>query len=110
MGEPGFTAIVELIEEALDGNAEMARRDDSEIIAVARELGMYPEPTGTGPHHWRSRCPETNHGLYIHSGSNTFGCGYCCRNGGPEELRQFVYDRKESRRKLREEYPVRNGS
>lgn len=91
--EHGFWGLVGAIEAELENNARQARRDESEIVAAARELGLHPEPTGTGPHHWQARCPGTNHGLMIQSATNEFGCGYCRRKGGPAELQEFVEER-----------------
>jgi hypothetical protein len=37
-------------------------------------------------------CPQgRNHWIMISPSHNEFGCGYCRRKGGPEELRAF-YD------------------
>ena len=66
----------------------------SELVAVARELGLNPQPSGEGPHHWRAHCPGTHHSLMISSSSNQFGCGYCKVKGGAEELREFVAARR----------------
>ena len=91
---PAYHAVIRTIESELEQNAATALRDESELVVAARELGLSPEPTGTNPHHWRARCPDTNHGLMIHSESDTFGCGYCRRRGGPDELRAFVEARR----------------
>ena len=93
-----FQSLVEAIKRELDDNARKASREEAEIVISARELGLNPEPTGTGPHHWRARCPGTNHGLKIQSATNQFGCGYCRRNGGPEELRVFAGERRTTRK------------
>lgn len=83
------------IKQDLDGQAALARQEvAAQILETARELGLCPRPTGTGPHHWQAGCPGTNHHFYLHSGSNTFGCGYCKKKGGPAELREFVALRK----------------
>jgi hypothetical protein len=92
-----YEQIVADLKNELDSNADAAREnesgDASEIVETARELHLNPRPTGTGPHHWLACCPETSHSLYIQSQSNEFGCGYCKRKGGPDELRAFVADR-----------------
>ena len=74
-----------------------ALANQTEIVHVARELGLNPEPAGIGPVQWWARCPGKNHQLMITTSSNTFGCGYCQRKGGPAELRSFVADRAEAR-------------
>ena len=65
-----------------------ARQNETEIIRVARELGLNPEPAGTGPSAWYSRCPgRPGHRLMILSGSDEYFCGYCSAKGGVAELR-----------------------
>ena len=71
-----------------------ARTRESRIVDVARELGLGPVPTGTGPAHWQARCPGTNHPLYLQSATGTFGCGWCKRKGGETELRAFAAERR----------------
>ena len=89
-----FRTLIRGIKLELDDNARRASHDEAEILIAARELGLNPQVTGTGPHHWRASCPGTNHGLHIQSEANEFGCGYCRRKGGPEELRLFVAQRR----------------
>ena len=93
--EPEYKGIIDGLRYELDQFARSARSNRSEIIDVAEELGLFPEPTGTGPHAWRASCPRTSHPLYISTDSNTFGCGWCRRKGGSDELRAFVKDRRE---------------
>ena len=77
-----------------DENTEAALLEElNEIVIAAEELNLRPRPTGTGPHHWAANCPGTNHTLMIESETNQFGCGYCRRNGGRDELRAFVEER-----------------
>ncbi len=45
-----------------------------------------------------SDCPPGG-GVVIEPSTSSFGCGYCCQKGGPDELRAFV----EARRKRDEE-------
>jgi hypothetical protein len=71
-----------------------ARARGAGVSRVARELGLGPEPTGTGPVHWQARCPGTNHPLYIQAATGMFGCGWCKRKGGEAELREFVAERR----------------
>ena len=67
---------------------------ETEIIHVARELGLNPEPTGFGLSQWKAICPNASHGLYISSHGDQFFCGYCSVSGGIDELRRFVKDCK----------------
>lgn len=89
-----FGAVVAKLKRELDGNARRASQEDgAEIVSMARILGLNPQPNGQGPHHWRARCPGTNHSLYIQSGSDQFGCGYCRRKGDADELQAFYEER-----------------
>jgi hypothetical protein len=101
-----FRTLIRAIKRDLDDNARRASCEEAEIVVAARELRLSPEATGTGPHHWRASCPETNHGLYIQSDTNQFGCGYCRRKGGPEELRAFVVERRARRADQRRTRPT----
>lgn len=65
--------------------------NETAIIRVARELGLNPEPAGTGPMLWYARCPVRSlHRLMITTSNDQFGCGYCYVNGGVDELRAFA--------------------
>ena len=92
--------MVRKIEKELDENKQKAREAETEIIKVARELGLSPEPTGEGPSYWFARCPGKIHGktgnhvFFINAATNSFGCGWCHRKGGVEELRAFVMEGK----------------
>jgi len=94
VSEEDFDILVDGIECELQQNADKARVHESAIVQVARELRLSPQPTGTGPHHWQARCPGASHFLLISSYSDEFGCGYCRRRGGVEELRLFVNERR----------------
>jgi hypothetical protein len=65
----------------LDDNSRKARKAETEIIKVARELGLFPKPTGEGPNSWYAACPGRNHVLFISGAANSFGCGWCKRKG-----------------------------
>lgn len=89
-------SIVEAIADELKRNSGVAeeeqRRHEAEIIKMARELGLDPRPAGHNDSAWMASCPQTgNHWLMISPKHNQFGCGYCRRKGGPQELRAF-YD------------------
>ncbi len=88
-----FQEIITNIECELNQNPQRARNNRSEIINVAKTLGMTPEPTGNGTNSRRANCPGTTHLLYLSTKDNTFGYGWCKRKGGPDELRTFVKER-----------------
>jgi hypothetical protein len=91
---PAYDGLVARIANEREENKRKARAGETEIIRVARELGLQPEPTGDGPSHWCATCPGRNHHLLIGAESNSFGCGYCRRKGSVEELRAFVAERR----------------
>ena len=97
-----FERIVSNIEGELNDNADKARKDEAEIVITARDLGLSPTPGGMTPNHWLARCPGTNHHLDIDAANNAFGCGWCKRKGGPDELRVFLEDRRKQQQELRE--------
>jgi hypothetical protein len=88
-----FSDLVAKLEAELDDNSREAKSGNSAIVAAAQELHLYPRPSGTGPNSWIASCPRTNHPLRIDAEADIFGCGWCRRKGGPEELRTFVADR-----------------
>jgi hypothetical protein len=73
-------------------NAELATRNETEIVRVARELGLDPVPSGDGPTAWAARCPNQGHRyvLWLSTKSDQFGCPYCQRKGGVGELIAFA--------------------
>lgn len=94
-----FDHLLGRIENELAENARKARETETEIIWTARELGLTPKPAGVGPQFWWARCPETNHSLYIDAAENSFGCGWCKRKGNAEDLRAFVMERKDRKKR-----------
>lgn len=95
VGKSNFDSLVGRIERELEENTRKARETETEIITVARELGLCPEPTGKGPSYWYARCPGRNHVLFINASEDSFGCGWCERKGGTEELQTLVRERKQ---------------
>jgi hypothetical protein len=70
---------------------EEQRRHEAPIIKMARALGLDPCPAGHNDSAWMANCPRGAHWIMISPSHNEFGCGYCHRKGGPEELHTF-YD------------------
>ena len=97
-----FQTVIGDVRAERESYAKQATANESEIVYVARELGLQPYPGGTGPHSWFARCPRTNHTLMISTSSDQFGCGYCKVKGGPQELREFVARRRPASTKARD--------
>jgi hypothetical protein len=77
--------------------ATAAKHADAPIVVAARELGLDPSPSGTGPWSWNARCPGTRHSLMVQAKSGDFGCGWCKKRGGVAELRAFAAEREPAR-------------
>jgi hypothetical protein len=86
--------IVDAVSEELKRNrlaAEAAQqRQKAQILEVADELGLNPRPAGHNDSAWIADCPRRTHTLILSPSLNEFGCGYCRRKGGANELRAFV--------------------
>ncbi len=100
LNQEQFNEITGGIEREIKDNCDEALKNESPIINAARELGISPSPAGVGSHQWSANCPGTSHSIWISTLSNTFGCGYCRRKGGPEELIEFVKLRRARRKEL----------
>lgn len=66
----------------------------SVLLAVARELGLDPEPDGVAVGQWRGRCLGRSHSLMLSANAEQFGCGWCKVKGGPQELRVLITMRR----------------
>ena len=73
----------------LEAIAEGERRE-APIVMTARALHLNPHPEGPDANGWHANCPSgRGHSIMISASSDQFGCGYCHRKGGPDELRRF---------------------
>lgn len=73
-------------------NVQIARDNETEIVRVARELGLSPVPSGDSPTAWSARCPgqRGNYTLQLSTRNDQFSCGYCRVKGGVDELCAFI--------------------
>ena len=96
INEATFRQAVSDVEAGLERNRKEGRRrgQNTKIVKAARRLGLGPSPDSLSPRIWQAHCPGTNHHIWLDVDSNTFGCGYCCRKGGPDALEDFVRQRK----------------
>jgi len=64
------------------------------LIIYCTEQNLYPEPEGDSPHGWKANCPSgRQHHIMISTSSpdsHSWGCGYCKKKGGIEELKNWV--------------------
>lgn len=64
------------------------------LILLCHEHHLYPEPEGSSPYNWQANCPSRRaHHFYLSTHSNTWGCGYCKRKGGLNELKEWMNER-----------------
>jgi hypothetical protein len=61
------------------------------LALLCERLHERLQQDGTPPPVGHPRCPRGAHWIMVPTAHNEFGCGYCRRKGGPEELRAF-YD------------------
>ncbi len=94
LSKTDYDFVIGSIMDEIRSNRQESAKSKSEIISTAGELGLNPEPPFLSPGIWSATCPRTNHHLFLSSTSNTFGCGYCGKKGGPSELAEFVKERR----------------
>jgi len=92
-----WEAVVDRLRRDAQAKAEQAQRIRTEIVLVAQELGFSPVPTGKTADTLSVPCPGYSHPMFIEAARNRFCCPWCKQTGGPEELREFVAERKKSR-------------
>ena len=67
---------------------------DHPIILYCAEKKLHPEPEDHSPDSWKANCPSgRQHQIMISTSSpssHSWGCGYCKKKGGLEELKQWV--------------------
>ena len=98
IGKEEFDGIILSLKNELDDYANQAKEVKSAIVDTAEQLGLHPEPTGEGPYRWRASCPGTNHAIWIDTAKDIFGCPWCRRKGGSDELIAFVKYRRAKKR------------
>ena len=68
------------------------------LIIYCTEQNLNPEPEDHSPHSWKANCPSgRQHHIMISTSSpedHSWGCGYCKKKGGIEELKQWVETKK----------------
>jgi hypothetical protein len=68
------------------------------LIIYCAEQNLYPEPEDHSPHSWKANCPSgRQHHIMISTSSpenHSWGCGYCKKKGGIEELKNWIETKK----------------
>lgn len=73
-----------------DAAADTDLSSPSPLVETARMLGLGPRPQGEAAHQWTARCPRGSHPILISTSSEQFGCPWCRRKGGVDELLAFA--------------------
>ncbi len=61
------------------------------LIRYCEEQKLYPIPFDQTAHSWRANCPSGRaHSIEISTSTGTWGCGYCAKKGGLEELKGWI--------------------
>jgi hypothetical protein len=81
---------------------------EAPIITMARELKLNPKPAGHNKSAWIAACPRGSHWIMISPQLNEFGCGYCCRKGGPKELKEFCGSAERLHRRIKSDAAAPN--
>lgn len=68
---------------------------NNELIKYCESIGINPRPSGMSPTSWVANCLSGgNHNLMISTDSNQWGCGYCKKKGGINQLREWYSKKK----------------
>ena len=95
LDKKAFVLIMDSVEQKRSAHKQEAVHfAETPIVIAARECGLSPNPSGTSGTAWLAQCPGTNHFLMIGAASGEFGCGWCKRRGGIDELRAFAAERR----------------
>ena len=87
---------LEIIKE--NKNKAKEKGKDHPVIRYCLEKKLQPEPEDHSPDSWKANCPSgRQHHIMISissPSSHNWGCGYCKKKGGLEELKQWVETKK----------------
>ncbi len=67
---------------------------EAQMVRLAVELGLAPEPSDRTAGLWLSPCPAGGHELEIRPRERVFDCAHCRRRGGVNALARFVAERR----------------
>ena len=90
-----YNQLVQSIKDEKASFSNKAQKFRTPTIEYLDEAKYSPKPTGTDEHNWEATCPNSsNHKIMINTKSDSWGCGYCCRKGGLEELKDWIHEIK----------------
>ena len=87
-----FNEIIDEIKNEFKVATIKAEENKTSFIDFLKENELHPTPSGGNKYSWVARCPygRRNHFMMVSTKENTFGCGYCKKQGGQKELEQFL--------------------
>ncbi|MGJ8762053.1 MAG: hypothetical protein ACSHXA_16030 [Polaribacter sp.] len=72
-----------------------ATQKTTPLITFLEQQQLHPKPTGFNENSWTVNCPsEGNHFIQVVTINDQWGCGYCKRKGGVEELKKWLQEIK----------------
>lgn len=89
--EVEFKALIADIVYKRESFKKKAKKKQTEIITLLKDKNLNPIPSGNHPDNWLARCPSGgNHFIQVVTTNDKWGCGYCNRKGGINELKDWL--------------------
>ena len=66
---------------------------NSSFLDFLREKGLHPKPFDEEKGQWVANCPSgAKHPIMINAYFDEFGCGWCKKKGGKQELKDWIQE------------------
>lgn len=63
------------------------------LAVYCEQEGLNPRPTRGASSQWLANCPRgRSHSIMLELETGTWGCGYCCKKGELEQLKEWMAD------------------
>ena len=70
---------------------EKTKTNQTPLIKYLKEQGLDPTPSETNVGSWVAKCPNAQkHFIKITTKNDQWGCGYCQKKGGLQELQNWI--------------------
>ena len=90
-----FNEIIHEIEHPKNITIEKTSKKITPLISYMIQQKLNPKPTGFNENSWIAKCPSGgNHFLQVVTNTEKWGCGYCKRKGGLQELKNWIIEKK----------------
>ena len=91
ISELEFNTLTKSIEDKLNASIKEAKQIKTPLIKLCEKLELFPQPEGSNKFQWVAQCPNgSSHHIMISTKSDEFGCGYCRKKGGVQELKDWI--------------------